>query len=116
MIRSAGSTVAQRLMQKLWPKAGANGHNTSAARLHQGMKDFLGYVHRPYPPHPLFPLFLLVQKLPLPADVASIALGQHILAQCLHAIINLLHRSNHFAICQPCMLTNPCAMPTCQTA
>src|SRR4051794_7399419 len=48
--------------------------------LQDGQKGFLGNVDFTYLFHPLLPLFLLLEQLPLSRDVAAVALRGHVFA------------------------------------
>src|SRR6266568_4404980 len=51
-----------------------------------GQEGFLGDVHRPHPLHALLALLLLLEELALAGDVASVALGEDVLAEGLDGL------------------------------
>src|SRR5262249_25320444 len=51
-----------------------------AFRLQHGQEGLLRDLHRAHLLHPLLALLLLLEELALPADVATVALGEHVLA------------------------------------
>src|SRR6188474_983920 len=63
-------------------------HSSTSALVHAEHREerFLRDLHRPDPLHPLLSLFLLLEQLPLPGDIATVALGKDVLA----------HRSDGF--------------------
>src|SRR5688500_15936765 len=52
--------------------------------LQDGQEGLLRYLHRTHLLHPLLSFLLLLEKLSLAADVAAIALREHVLAERLH--------------------------------
>src|SRR5258708_28802943 len=56
------------------------------AHLEGGDEGGLRNLHLAELAHPLLALFLLVQQLALAADVAAVALGEHVLAHGLHGL------------------------------
>src|SRR5262245_11510657 len=53
----------------------------SLVHLEHGQERLLWDLHRPHLFHPFLSFFLFLQQLPLPGDVAAIALGEHVLAE-----------------------------------
>src|SRR5204863_6821864 len=56
----------------------------AGADFQHGQEGLLRNFDFPDALHALFAFFLLFQQLPLPADVAAVALGEHVFAQRLH--------------------------------
>src|SRR5688572_32524583 len=58
----------------------------SLSEREHGQKCFLRDLDRPDLFHASLPFLLLLEKLPLPRDVAAVAFGGHVLAQRLHRL------------------------------
>src|SRR5688500_19388042 len=70
------------------PRAGGKGtaRSSTVAPLQHREKRLLGNLHRADLLHALLPFLLFFEQLSLARDVPAVALGEHVLSQCLHVL------------------------------